>query len=513
MPTEEISNNKRIAKNTLLLYGRTIVTMVISLYTSRVLLEALGVDNYGIYSVVGGAVSMFSLISASISSAISRFITFELGKGDLKKLNRIFSTSLNIQLCISAIVIVLGVTVGNWFVSTHLNIDTERLDAAQWVLYCSLLTFCANLISLPYNACIIAHEKMSAFAHIGILDAALKLLICYLVATSPFDGLKTYASLLVIIAITIRLIYGIYCKRHFEECKYKLAWDTALIKEMSGFASWTMLTNGCLILNNQGINILTNLYFGVILNAARGIATQVDGAILQFVNNFTTALNPQIIKMHAAEEKEAMFKLVCRGAKFSFFLLLILALPVLVETEYILSIWLPSVPEYTSAFVRLGIVASFVNTLGNSSYVACMATGRVRRYAICISSTSLLAFPITLICFEAGLPPTSSYITYIFVYIAVTAVRLWVMKDLLQFEPTVFIKEVIAKVCLVSAIAVILPLCIVHNFDSSTLRFCSSALVSIFSSGLCIFFLGLEVSERNAILGQIITKIKSFKAI
>lgn len=347
---ETSANNKRIAKNTLLLYFRTLFIMLVTLYTSRVVLNTLGVTDYGIYNVVGGVVMMFSVISGSLSSSISRFITYELGHGDFEKLKRIFSTSVNIQIGISILILVLAELFGVWFLNAKMNIPAERLSAANWVLQCSLLSFIINLISVPYNACIIAHERMSAFAYISILEAVLKLAVVYMLLVSPYDKLATYAILLVVVALIIRMAYSLYCRRHFEESRYKFVYDKPLVKEMTGFAGWSFFGNGAYMLNVQGVDMLINIFFGVTLNAARGVATQVQNAVMQFVNNFTVAVNPQITKSYAAGEMEYMYKLVCRGARFAYFLLLLFVVPIVCEADYILRLWLKLVPEYAPTF-------------------------------------------------------------------------------------------------------------------------------------------------------------------
>lgn len=493
------ANNKRIAKNTLLLYFRTLLIMAITLYTSRVILNALGVEDYGIYNVVGGVVAMFSLLSGSLSNAISRFITFELGRGDIRRLSVIFSTSVNIQLGLSLLIMVLGSAVGGWFLNTQMNIPDDRMTAANWVLYCSLLMFCINLISIPYNACIIAHERMAAFAYVSILEASLKLLICYLIVVSPFDKLISYAILLVVVALIIRFVYGIYCNRHFEECHYRPVYDRSLLKQMGSFAGWQFLSNGCWLLNTQGVNILINMFFGVALNAARGIATQVDSAIQQFVNNFMTAVNPQITKDYAAGRIKEMFTLVCRGAKFSYFLLMLFAIPVMLETEYILTIWLKTVPEHTVIFLRFTIIGSMLNMLGGTGLTACMATGNIKRYSIWISSVGILVFPLTWIAFECGLPVESTYIVFIIVYVGVTIVRLYIMKGLLHFPPVLFVKKVIVPMLIVTPAATILPFITANSLAPSFWRLCLTVIVSLISSAASIYLIGLTSNERRAV--------------
>ena len=492
-------NNKRIAKNTVLLYFRTLFIMAITLYTSRVILNALGVEDYGIYNVVGGVVAMFSLISGSLSNAISRFITFELGRGDIKRLGVIFSTSVNIQLGLSFLIMILGAVVGGWFLNTQMNIPDDRMEAANWVLYCSLLMFCINLVSLPYNACIIAHERMTAFAYVSILEASLKLLICYLIVVSPFDKLISYSILLVVVALMVRLVYGIYCRRQFEECCYHPIYDRSLLRQMGGFAGWQFLTNSCWMFNTQGVNILINVFFGVTLNAARGIAVQVDGAIQQFVNNFMTAVNPQITKDYAAGKIKEMFILVCRGAKFSYFLLMLFAIPIMFETGYLLKLWLKIVPDHTVVFLRLTIIGSMLNMLGGTGLTACMATGNIKRYSIWISTVGVLVFPLTWIAFRCGLPVESTYIVFILVYIGINVVRLYLMKGLLHFPPVLFVRKVVIPMLLVTPVAAVFPFIVTYMLEESFWRLCLTVVVSLVSSSAVIFFVGLTEKERKTV--------------
>ena len=408
MSTQTSDNNKRIAKNTLLLYVRMLFTMAVSLFTSRVILNTLGIEDYGINNVVGGIVTMFAMLSGSLSSSISRFITFELGKGNLQRLKAVFSTGVNIQLGMSLLVVVVAETVGIWFLNTKMNIPIERLDAANWVFQCAMLTFVFNLLSVPYNAAIIAHEKMSAFAYISVVEVSLKLIIVYVLTISPFDRLKTYAVLLLCVGAVIRFIYGNYCKRHFEECTYHFILDKPILKEMAGFAGWNFLGNGAYMLNTQGVNILMNLYFGVSVNAARGVATQVDAALKQFVNNFTTAVNPQITKSYAQGDLEYMHKLVCRSAKFSAFLMMFFAVPIILETNTILTIWLKTVPDYAVIFLRWIIMSSFMDTVLATSLVTSMfATGELKRYQIIVTAIGCLVFPLVIDCFQDGSRTTS----------------------------------------------------------------------------------------------------------
>ena len=477
--------------------------MAITFYTSRIVLETLGVDDYGIYNVVGGFVAMFAVISGALSSSISRFITFELGRGDKKQLNKIFSTSVNIQILLSFLILIIGETLGVWFMNAKMNIPSERMFAANWVLQCSLLSFIINLISVPYNATIIAHERMKAFAYVSILEAILKLAIVYLLLISDTDKLILYAILQVVVSLFIRLVYGIYCNRNFTECHYRYVYDKPLLKEMTGFAGWNFLTNGAYIFNTQGINILINLFFGVSINAARGIATQIEGAIMQFVNNFTTAINPQIIKSYATGEEEAMFKLICRGSKFSYFMLLLFAIPCLCETDIILSIWLKDVPPYTSTFFRLTTLASMVNILSNAQYTACQATGKIKNYTIIITSVGFLVFPVTWLLYKWGLPVESTYYVFIVIYCILVVIRLFFMRSLLQFPIKMFFREVLMAISIVTIASAILPALELYLLPQIWWRLPITLLISTISIIVSIYFFGLSESEKSLIVQSI----------
>lgn len=490
-------NTKRIAKNTLVLYVRTLFTMLVSLYTSRVILNTLGVSDFGIINVVGGVVGMFSVISGSLASSISRFITFELGHGDFNKLKQIFSTSVNIQIGISLIIVILAECIGVWFINHKLNIPESRLIAANWVFQCSLLSFVIGLISVPYNACIIAHERMSAFAYISILETILKLVIVYMLFISPYDKLISYSILFVIVAMIIRLIYGWYCHNHFAECHYKFVYDKSLIKEMSGFAGWSFFGNGAYMLNTQGVDMLINIFFGVTLNAAKGVASQVQNAVMQFVGNFTVALNPQITKSYASGDREYMNKLVCRGARFSYFLLLIFTVPIVCEADYILNLWLKTVPEYAPIFLRLMLFGTLMTLLGGTMYTAILATGKIRKYQLAVTIVGCLVFPLTWLAFRIGLPPETTYYIYIVIYFLLVFVRLYIAKGLLNFPVQLYLFDVVFRVVIVSVVAFILPLIVIRYLEPSFLRLCVSCIIGLCSSLLTINILGLEKSERE----------------
>lgn len=493
-------NNKRIARNTLMLYIRTLFVMVISLYTSRVVLQVLGVEDYGVYQVVGGLVAMFSVISSSLSSAISRFITFEIGRGDMERLKRIFSTSIIIQLCL-CVIVALAVEIGGlWFMHTEMQIPPGRSDAAEWVLHCSVLTFCINLLSIPYNACIIAHEHMKAFAYVSVVEAMLKLGILFLIIHSPIDRLVAYAILLTLAAALIRLAYTVYCHKHFEETKTKLIFDKSIFKEMSGFSGWSFFNNTSFILNNQGVSMLMNVFFGVTVNAARGIAIQVESAVLQFVNNFTTALNPQITKSYANGDLDNMYKLVCRGAKFSFFSMLILSLPIILEANQIISIWLTKVPEHTVIFVQLSMIMGMCDCIGTTGYTACMATGKLKRYSLTLTPLIVLEFPLSWLLFYYGASVESSYYLYILIKLLVLFVRMYLMQSMIGLNCLMYIKVVFLPITLTTLFSIILPMLIITFMDENILRFFILLVVSTISVIVSVLFLGMTRIERNIII-------------
>ena len=478
--------------------------MAVSLFTSRVILNTLGVEDYGIYNVVGGIVTMFSVLSGSLSASISRFITFELGKGDFKRLKTIFSTGVNVQIGLSVLIIAIAEVVGIWFLNTKMNIPPERILAANWVFQCAIFTFVLNLLSVPYNAAIIAHEKMSAFAYISVIEVTLKLIIVYILMASPFDRLGTYAVLLFLVGAVIRFIYGYYCKRHFEECTYHFVIDKPILKEMTGFAGWNFLGNGAYMLNTQGVNILMNLYFGVAVNAARGVATQVDAALKQFVNNFTTAVNPQITKSYAQGDLDYMHKLVCRSAKLSAFLMLFFAVPIILETKTILTLWLKTIPEYATIFLQLTIISSFVDTvLANSLVTSMFATGNIKRYQVIVTIVGCLVFPFSWIAFSFGYPPEISYILYFIIYTILLGVRLHLLKDMVKLPVMMYVRDVLYRVIPVMGISFIFPLIIHFSMQEGWKRLVLLCVVSTIVTAVVEFQIGLTKNEREFIIDRI----------
>lgn len=502
MPISQI-NNQRITKNTILLYIRTLFVMVVSLYTSRVILQVLGVEDYGVYQVVGGMVMMFSVISTALSSAISRFITYEIGAGNTKKLNRIFATSVFIQMVISVVVIILAEIVGIWFINSQMQIPEGRMNAAYWVLHCSLITFVVNLLSVPYNACIIAHEHMKAFAYVSIIDVLLKLGICYVIKLSPIDRLVSYAILMVFLASIIRIIYVIYCHLHFEETRVKASFDKKIFGEMFCFAGWSFFTNSISIFNNQGINMLINVFFGVTFNAARGIANQVENAVCQFANNFTTAVNPQITKSYAAGDYDGMHLLVCRGAKFSYFLMLVMALPIICEADQLLHLWLVEVPSQSVILVQLSLGLGLLDSIGYSGYTACLATGKIKTYALVMSSITILVFPLSWLAFILGGTVEISYYIYIAIKIIVLIVRMFLLRSMVGLPVIFYLKNVFSPVIMTTFVSLIPSIIVLYLMPESLIRLIVSLVVGVTFTGFFSLWIGMTKGERSVILNRI----------
>lgn len=505
MQQDNSANNKRIAKNTLLLYVRMLFLMLISLYTSRVILNALGVEDYGIYNVVGGFVSLFTVLCGSLSTSISRFITFELGKkNNIEKLNRIFSTAVSIQAVLASIILVIAEIIGMWFINSKMVLPPERIYAAYWVFQFSVLTFCIQLLSVPYNAAIIAHERMSAFAYISIIEAVGKLMVAYAITIGQNDRLIMFGLLIAIIQIFIRFLYGIYCSRHFEECRWHPIVDKPLISEMFGFAGWTFIGSSAIHLRDQGGNILINLFFGPTVNAASGISMKVNSVVQQFVLYFMMAINPQIIKSYAKGEYNYMFKLIFVGSRASFYLILLLSLPVLLNTETILYLWLGDVPKHTSAFVKLLLILLMSDTLSNPIITAQSATGKIRNYQIVVGGALLMNLPIVYIFFKLGYAAEYSLITAIAFSQICLFLRLYMFKmNVKSFSIKQFLVQVYLNVIIVSIVASFIPIVIAKNIETNILSLLYLSVICIITTSLSIFFLGLRSKERLIVLGHI----------
>ncbi len=489
-------NNKRIAKNTLFLYARTLLIMLIAFYTSRIVLKSLGVEDYGIYNVVGGAVAMLGFINSSMTSATQRYITFVLAEGNRSQLQKVFSMSLQVHFLIAVAVLVLSETVGLWFMFTQMRIPPERMDAAFWVLQCSVVSTVVMIVSVPYNAVIIAHEKMSAFAYISMLEAVLKLAVVYLLVVFSYDKLILYAVLIVAVQLLMRFCYSYYCRTHFEEAQYRYVRDKDLFRQMTKFAGWSLFGNLSCVLYGQGLDMLLNVFFGPVVNAARAVAVQVQNAMQQFVGNFQMALNPQITKTYAKGEMDEMHALIFRSARFSFYMLFFLSLPVLFEADFVLAVWLETVPEDASLFLRIMIGTSLLYTLSNPLMVANQATGVVGRYQAFCGSILLLIVPISWVCLWLGCPAYAVFVVHFVVESVVQLVRMLILRPLIGIGLADYFKNIYKKVAGVVMLSLLMPAVIYRGMDDTAFRFLVMCVSCALSVGMVTYWVGLSKHER-----------------
>lgn len=510
------TNNKTIVKNTLFLYFRMMFTMIISLYTSRVILQILGVNDYGIYQAVGGIVGFLSFINGALSTGSSRFLTFELGKGNMEKLKKTFSTTLTIHIILALIIIFTAELCGTWFIENKMNIPVDRMDAALYTFHISLLTAFFTLTQVPYNATIIAHERMSIYAYVSIFEASLKLAIVFLLTVGNIDRLKLYSTLLFIIQVGLMFFYRYYCSKHFLEVKFKLSLNKAIFKEIAAFSGWSLFANASIALNNQGILLLLNMFFSPAVVAARAISIQVNMAANQFVNNFRTAINPQIVKKYASEDYQGSKQLLLASTKFSYYMMLILSLPICLSADYLLHIWLGNVPEYTSIFLQLIIIQSLFQVFDTSFYTALYAKGRLRENALISPTLGFISFPIIYFLFKVGYSPIAlswaSLISYAIIGIIVKPLLIikivnYTWKDIWS----VFIP------CLkVTLFSIPIPLLIYYEIDDINIslwrKFILIIIVSVLSISITTWYIGLEKDTRKLITIFIRDKIKKRNA-
>lgn len=501
--------NSTIAKNTLLLYFRQFIILVIGLFTSRVVLNTLGVEDYGIYNVVGGVVAMFGFITNALGSATSRFITFAAGKEDTDERNKTFGTILTIYYGIAVLILLLGETVGLWFVHKYLVIPPERFTAALWVYHFSVIAAVLNVLYIPYQSLIIAYEKMTAFAYISVLDAVLKLVIVYLLVITSFDKLIIYAFLILLVQSIDRFIYIIYCKKRFIESKAKAVYVPQLFKEILVFSGWTLNGNLAVMCYTQGINILLNMFFGPVVNAARGIATQVQSITLQFVSGFQTAIYPQLTKSYAQGESQRFVDLLHVSCRYSYLLIYILALPFIIKSEYILTIWLKIVPDYTVPFLSLILIFSILRSITNPVNFAVQATGDIKKYQLIEGSMGLLILPIAYIClkvFNAG--PISVFWVLVIMEFITVLVRIYIGVRKIKSSLWLYCVKVLKPLLLTTFVGSSIPVIVSILTDNGLLGFVYTVLSILIWTLPSIYFLGLSNEERSIIKGKIITIVK-----
>lgn len=497
MSTDQ-SSNKRIAKNTVMLYIRMFITLLIGLYTSRVILNALGVEDYGVYNVVGGFVGLFGMVSGCLSTASSRFITFELGRGDIEKIRRVFATSSIVQIAISAIVVLLAETVGLWFLYHKMVIPEDRMFAALIVFQLSIVSFVIGLLYVPYNAAIVAHEEMGKFAMFSIVESVAKLIIVFIVQYSETDKLILYAALICMVSWSMSVMYITYCKRHFAECTFRYIFDKNLFRQMFGFAGWYAIGSTAGTLRNQGATILLNLFGGLAVNTAAGIALTLTGILDGFVSNFSMSYSPQITKTYAAGDYSRLHNLILTFSRLSYYLVLFFALPVFLNAHFIVSLWLGIVPDHTVAFVRLVIIVLLFEVLSRPLITANNATGRIRDYQLVVNGILLLSLPASYIALRMGAPIESVYCSNaVFSALAYIARFLMLRRNLAGWSVRRYLYRVFFKVLTVSCISVILPWYLYLQMEEGWGQTILTSLVSVLAVSFSSYFYGLSTHERG----------------
>lgn len=503
---DTISRNRQLAKNTVMLYIRLVFTMAITLYTSRVILKVLGVEDFGIYNVVGGVVAMFAFLNSVMTSATQRFLSFDLGRGDMGQFSKTFSVSMSAHICIAVAVLVLAETVGLWFLNTQMDIPPGRMNAANAVYHIAILNFCLKIIRVPYNACIIAYEKMAFFAYASILEVGLGLISVYILMLVTADELILYTGLVCLSSLIILILYKFYCNRNLNVARYTFIRDKALFKKILSFSGWNMFGGMANLGSSQGVNLLFNVFFGVTVNAAMAIANQVGTGVYSLVSGFSTAFNPQLVKLYARDEYDEFIKLIIRSSKFSFFLIFFLALPCLLNMDFILNLWLPTVPEYTKEFSQLVILFFCVDAVSNSLWTSVQATGNIKRYQLIISSVIFLSLPLAWVFLIMGFSPVVVMVVRVAVNILAHAVRIVMLKKMIGLPTGKYLYQTTLIPMLVIILSVPLPLLVAIHMDGYPAFLLSSAL-SVLMVALCCYFVGMNSGERKFVKQFIARKI------
>lgn len=502
------NNNKRLAKNTLYLYFRMALLMCIGLYTSRVILNTLGVEDYGIYNAVGGVIAIFNIIQGTFSTSTQRFITFVLGKNDPQQLNRVFSTSVIIHIAIALIIAIFAETLGLWFLYNKMQIPADRMFAAFWVFQCVIISTVVMIISVPYNALIIAHEKMGVFAKISLFEAFAKLFLVLMLKFVPLDKLIVYAITLVTIQLIVRLFYTQYCKKNYKESHVTYKYDRSLIKDMSKFAGWSLVGNTAFITYTQGLNILLNTFFGPAVNAARGIAVNVQGHVLQLITGFQTAINPQITKTYAAGELKYMHELIFRSSKFSYLLMLVISLPIIIEAPAILYLWLGNVPENTVIFLRIILMSTLINTIANPLITSIKATGNIKVYEIVVGGLMLAILPISYVFLRLGYPPYTVFLVHLVIEIIAQNARILIVGKNIKLTYLDFVKKIIVRIAIITVLCSILPAYLHFHYCHNTMSSMVNCAVTVVYCIIIVYMLGLNKNEKRVITRFILKKIK-----
>ena len=502
------SNFKRIIHNTVMLYIRTLLTMLVTLYTSRIVLKILGVEDWGIYNVVGSIVVFFAFFNSAMSNATQRFLNFELGKNNQQQLSKIFSASFLIHIILAIIVLLLSEIIGVWFVKHYLNIPTFRLDAAIWVFQFSVLTLIVQIIQVPFNAIIIAYEKMTFYAYLSLLEVSLKLGSVFLLQWIAFDKLKLYAVFVFGIALLVFIVTCRYVKRRFSTSRIILVKDKELYVRLTTFSGWSLLGCSADVGYQQGVNILLNIFWGVVVNAAMGIANQVSTALQRFVSNFQTAFNPQIVKLYASDNRSELTDLVFRASRYSFFLLLFLSVPILIEIDWLLSFWLTTVPVFARELCILSIIIFLLETFSAPLSIVITATGQIKRYQICLSALLLLNLPLSYFVLKIGALPFVVLVIRLFVAIGVLAMRIFFSNQVMGLDMLKYWGNCLYNVLFVSFLSFCLPFCLHVFLPLGILRFVIVICCSFLTTSIVILYCGMNKNERFSLFKVVKNKLR-----
>lgn len=513
-PQNFYANNKRIAKNTMFLYLRMMVVMVIALYTSRVILNTLGATDYGIYNVVGGIVTIVAFLNSALGASTSRFLTFALGERDEEKQKKTFGVALNLHICVALLVLILGETIGLWFFYEKMIIPEERLAAAFWVYQFSIITTMVSFTQVPYNASLIAHEEMSIYAYVGLYEAISRLVIVLLISVSPIDKLVFYGLLLLINTLAVQLFYRWYVVKHFIECKFSIIRDKQLYIQLLGYGGWDLFGNLAVVCQGQGVNLLLNVFFGPIVNAARAIAFQIQGAVMQFISNFMTAVRPQVIKNYAEGNVDRMYKLTFYTAKFSYMLMLALVVPICYEIHFILQLWLgDSVPSETALFAVIVLITYTWRTFHVAALMPYHAIGRIKTGNVTIGSLMIASLPIGYILFKLGCPAHSVFLVILAIEVVSMFAIWWLIHTYEYFPYRLLFTKVLIPSGIVTLLTLLLPTCILYFLEDGWLRFYLILLASEISLVLSALYVGLNKEERTKIFLIVKNKINHNKNV
>ena len=494
-------DRRRIAANTFVLYLRMGLIMLVSLYASRIVLDQLGETDFGLYDVIGGIVVTFAFLNSVMNSACNRFYSVQLGKQDLDGFHKVFSVNIVIFLALAGIILVLSETVGLWLLERKMSIPAARMDAARWVYQLSVLSFLAGVLAIPFKAVITAKEKLKVYAYCSIVEALLKLGAVFLLASTPFDKLVYYAALMLIVSIGTNGFYIVYCRRFYPECRGALNWDKPLAREIISFNGWGVIGSMAGIGKNQGINILLNMFYGPVVNAARAVANKLYYSLFELVRNYVLAFNPQIVKSHAAGEKDEMMKLVFQSSKISYYLLYMIVMPIMLEIGQVLDFWLVDVPEHAAAFSVILLIAALIDSNHDPLYFAVQATGKVKWYNILVGSSQLMIVVLAYVILKLTKVQPELILWLLVIFTAIgQVIRLILANRYVGLKIGEYLRKVLLPIVLVTACSLVIPWLIVRYMPATLARFCITVGVSLFMTAVSVFALGLDSEERKSLI-------------